>query len=272
MSHHSISHGRLPPCNDLSPTTSEPTLSGISTLRRSAATCSSMPPHNQPSVWERRWWDDRIMAWAMQDESVKVQMFRFVDVLPMLATQRRRHAAPARILSRRARSTCPRPCGWAWRWPRRDSLAGRALAIAARRNAMRHARRFIAGTNVDEVLAAAMRERKLRRAFTLDILGEAVTSEAEADRYLQAYLDLIDGHRPDGQRLARGAADRSRRLGRAAARERLGQALGARQPVRSDRSRGTTRRVGARLRQLLRGAASSGRSSTSTWSRTTPRI
>src|ERR1700732_2252814 len=37
-----------------------------------------------PSVFERRWWDDRILSWAMADESVKVQMFRFVDVLPML--------------------------------------------------------------------------------------------------------------------------------------------------------------------------------------------
>src|SRR5271163_2929022 len=38
----------------------------------------------QVSIFDRRWWDDRIMAWAMQDESVKVQMFRFIDVLPML--------------------------------------------------------------------------------------------------------------------------------------------------------------------------------------------
>src|SRR5580704_19608099 len=42
----------------------------------------------QASVFERRWWDDRIMAWAMRDESVKVQMFRFIDVLPMLGTSR----------------------------------------------------------------------------------------------------------------------------------------------------------------------------------------
>src|SRR5471032_2242741 len=40
----------------------------------------------QPTILDRRWWDDRIMAWAMQDESVKVQMFRFIDVLPMLST------------------------------------------------------------------------------------------------------------------------------------------------------------------------------------------
>ncbi len=37
-----------------------------------------------PSIFDRRWWDDRILSWAMADESVKVQMFRFVDVLPML--------------------------------------------------------------------------------------------------------------------------------------------------------------------------------------------
>jgi len=38
----------------------------------------------RPSLWDRRWWDDRIMAWAMNDEAVKVQLFRFIDVLPML--------------------------------------------------------------------------------------------------------------------------------------------------------------------------------------------
>ena len=42
----------------------------------------------RPSIFERRWWDDRIMAAAMADESLKVQMFRFVDVLPRLKTHR----------------------------------------------------------------------------------------------------------------------------------------------------------------------------------------
>jgi RHH-type proline utilization regulon transcriptional repressor/proline dehydrogenase/delta 1-pyrroline-5-carboxylate dehydrogenase len=149
----------------------------------------------QASVFDRRWWDDRIMAWAMRDESVKVQMFRFIDVLPMLASTPalvghlheyfhdvERHLPGAARLALAAATP--------------DSLVGRALAIAARRNAMGHARRFIAGTNTAEVLAAAMRERKLRRGFTLDILGEAVTSEIEADRYWRLYLDLIEGISP----------------------------------------------------------------------------
>ena len=35
-------------------------------------------------VFERQWWDEVVMDWAMADEAVKVQMFRFIDVLPML--------------------------------------------------------------------------------------------------------------------------------------------------------------------------------------------
>ena len=44
--------------------------------------------------------------------------------------------------------------------------------------------------------AAAMRERKMKRAFTLDLLGEAVTSEPEASRYLRGYIDLIESIAP----------------------------------------------------------------------------
>src|SRR5438105_560121 len=30
------------------------------------------------------WWDDRLMEWTMGDEAVKVELFRFIDVLPLL--------------------------------------------------------------------------------------------------------------------------------------------------------------------------------------------
>src|SRR5690606_5512511 len=40
----------------------------------------------QPTPLARRWWDDQLMNWAMRDDSLKVQLFRFVDVLPMLHT------------------------------------------------------------------------------------------------------------------------------------------------------------------------------------------
>ncbi|HVX13786.1 MAG TPA: L-glutamate gamma-semialdehyde dehydrogenase [Pirellulales bacterium] len=147
------------------------------------------------NLFERRWWDDRIMAWAMRDEAVKVQMFRFIDVLPML-TSTAGLVGHLHEYFHDVERYLPGAARLALAAATPDSLVGRALAIAARRNAMGHARRFIAGANTAEVLAAAMRERKLRRAFTLDILGEAVASEVEADHYWRLYLGLIEGIGP----------------------------------------------------------------------------
>ena len=58
------------------------------------------------------------------------------------------------------------------------------------------AERFIAGSKVDEVLHSVAKLRRKGLAFTLDLLGEAVVSEPEADAYQQQYLDLITGLAP----------------------------------------------------------------------------
>jgi RHH-type proline utilization regulon transcriptional repressor/proline dehydrogenase/delta 1-pyrroline-5-carboxylate dehydrogenase len=207
--------------------------------------------HRHPTVFERRWWDDHVMAWAMQDEAIKVQMFRFVDALPMLRTS----ADVTRHLHEYFHDVKgPLPgavrLGLAVAQP--NSIVGRALAIAARRNAQSYARRFIAGTNRTEVLAAAMRERKQRRAFTLDILGEAVTSEIEADRYLQAYIDLVEGTAPvinswpESPQIDRGDGVELPRVNVSVKLSALDSQF---DPIDPE---GTTRRVGARLRKLLR--------------------
>ena len=39
-----------------------------------------------PSPLDRAWWDDRLMALTMDDPSVKVQLFRFIDALPALGS------------------------------------------------------------------------------------------------------------------------------------------------------------------------------------------
>ena len=148
--------------------------------------------HRAPSVFHGRWWEDRLMNWAMQDEAVKVQMFRFVDVLPML----RDHTSIARHLEEYfedVKSHLP----WAARigldLSTSNSILSRALAYNARTNAARMARRFIAGEDVSEVLASVQQLRTNGFAFTLDLLGEAIISEVEADRYQQEYIDLIEG-------------------------------------------------------------------------------
>ncbi|MEK6234518.1 MAG: proline dehydrogenase family protein, partial [Planctomycetales bacterium] len=205
----------------------------------------------QPSVFERRWWNDRILSWAMRDESVKVQMFRFIDVLPMLTTSdeivrhlheyfedvKKRLPAAARL----AMAAAPP-----------NSLTGRALAVTARRNASSHARRFIAGTNAAEVLAAAMRQRKLKRAFTLDILGEAVISDAEAEKFLQSYVDLLQDVAPtangwpDLPQIDQGVLNELPRVNLSVKLSALDAHF---DPIDPE---GVFRRVGPRLRKLLR--------------------
>ena len=41
--------------------------------------------HNGPILFSPSWFDDRLMEWTMGNEAVKLQLFRFVDVLPMLS-------------------------------------------------------------------------------------------------------------------------------------------------------------------------------------------
>ena len=83
------------------------------------------------------------------------------------------------------------------------TLAGSAtLKRLASRYGMRHpdsfARRFIAGETVAEALDAARRIEQAGVAVTLDLLGESVSSTAEAATATGAYLSLIDQMRQRG--------------------------------------------------------------------------
>ena len=39
-----------------------------------------------PSIFNKGWWTGKVMDWSMKNENFKVQLFRFVDVLPYLNT------------------------------------------------------------------------------------------------------------------------------------------------------------------------------------------
>lgn len=148
-------------------------------------------PRRQPSIFERRWWDDRILSWAMADESVKVQMFRFVDVLPMLKD----HQAVSRHLQEyfeEVNDHLPGAVRMVVDHAGPNTVLGRALSMNARSNALRMAERFIAGSTAEEVLASVTKLRKQGFAFSLDLLGEAVVSEPEANRYRNSYSELLD--------------------------------------------------------------------------------
>jgi RHH-type proline utilization regulon transcriptional repressor/proline dehydrogenase/delta 1-pyrroline-5-carboxylate dehydrogenase len=206
-----------------------------------------------PVPFTPAWWDERLMEWGMGDEDVKLQLFRFVDVLPMLRS-------PAAVTAHlreyfgEARGRLP---GWLtfalYRLPSRG-LLGRLLAWAADRSAKRLARKFIAGSDVDEVLAAIARQRRRSLAFTVDLLGEATITEAEADRAQAEYLALIEGlSREVNTWPANDLIDRDERgpLPRVNVSVKLSVLYSQFDPIDPE---GTSRAVRARLRPILRAA------------------
>lgn len=207
----------------------------------------------RPRIWNRRWWDDRMMAWSMQDESLKVQLFRFVDVLPMLGSADSVTQHLQEYLET-VQEKLPMAVRVALGVARRTPFTRAAVARAARLSAQDFARRFIAGENARQVLRAAKSERQLHRGFTLDILGEAVISNSEAEQYFHAYLDLLAAIAPEVQSWpadvlidqdARGPIPRVNLSVKLSALDSQFDAL--------DHD-GTTRRAGGRLKELFRAA------------------
>src|SRR5438552_2217220 len=123
-----------------------------------------------PPLFSPAWFDDLLMGWSMADEAVKVQLFRFVDALPLLKTSE----SIARHLREYFEVIRPRLPGWmrfGLRLMPEHGPGGQLLAWSARVNARRLARRFIAGSNVAEALTAIHRLRQRRMGFTIDLLG-----------------------------------------------------------------------------------------------------
>jgi RHH-type proline utilization regulon transcriptional repressor/proline dehydrogenase/delta 1-pyrroline-5-carboxylate dehydrogenase len=130
----------------------------------------------------------RLMTLSMHDEQFKTQLFRFVAVLPSL----RRSSEIIQHLEQYFNDTDD---GF-------HPLVGVGVSLARivpwisapilRWNVSETARQFIAGRNPDEVIVTLRKRRAQKIGFTVDVLGEAVVSEAEADEYAARYLDLLD--------------------------------------------------------------------------------
>lgn len=203
------------------------------------------------------WWEERLMEWTMSDEALKVQLFRFIDALPLLHS-------PADI-SRHLREylgeagdRLPRWLRLGLRWLPGDGFAGRLLARAAQGNAERLARRFIAGSNLSEALEVIARLRRRSLAFTVDLLGEATITEAEADHYRDEYLGLIAGlseHVNHWQAVDLIDRDPSGPLPRVNASVKFSSLYSQFDPIDPE---GTSAAVRARLRPILRAARKHG--------------
>jgi RHH-type proline utilization regulon transcriptional repressor/proline dehydrogenase/delta 1-pyrroline-5-carboxylate dehydrogenase len=148
-----------------------------------------------PWFGQKAWWLERMTDFVDQDEQLKSRAFQFVDCLPALQTDASvvRHlreylgapSLPLPGLFPVMLNVCDR-ASW---------LAG-MLAKAARIGATQMAGRFICGYDARSAIKTIEKMRRDGMTFTLDVLGESTTSEKQADRYLQQYLDVLDDIAP----------------------------------------------------------------------------
>jgi RHH-type proline utilization regulon transcriptional repressor/proline dehydrogenase/delta 1-pyrroline-5-carboxylate dehydrogenase len=204
-----------------------------------------------PLPFTPAWLDERLMEWTMGDPAVKVQLFRFIDCLPLLRS-------PADITRHlreyfdEAGPSVPRWIHRGLRWLPENGRLGQLLATTASWSAERMARRFIAGSDLDQTLGTIARLRRQSLTFTVDLLGEAVITEAEAEHYQGEYLHLVEGlSRAVNSWPAVDLIDRDDRgpLPRVNVSVKLSSLYSQFDPIDPD---GTGRVVRARLRPILR--------------------
>ncbi|WP_315791049.1 L-glutamate gamma-semialdehyde dehydrogenase [Fischerella sp. JS2] len=135
-------------------------------------------------------WDDRMLAWAMSNPGLRVQLFRFIDTLPALHSKSEIAAHLQEYLGDES-VELPSALKGMLNFANPDSMPGQVAATTVATAVETLAHKYIAGENIKQVLKTIERLRKDKMAFTVDLLGEAVITEAEAQSYLERYLDLM---------------------------------------------------------------------------------
>ncbi len=135
-----------------------------------------------------KFWSDQLMNWAMKDPAFKTQLFRYIDVFPMFNTSQMVHDYLVDYLSQPG-VTLPPGLDLGLK---AGSLAKGLLSkiISNRITAM--AGNFIAGEDAAAALPILHKIWKGGVAFSVDLLGEACVSDAEARAYQDRYLDLVE--------------------------------------------------------------------------------
>ncbi|MHC4908611.1 MAG: proline dehydrogenase family protein [Planctomycetota bacterium] len=142
---------------------------------------------HQTGMLSAAFWSDKLMDWAMQDEAFKVQLFRFVDTFPMLKTPEQVHEHLVDYLSQPGVTPPPfmggaLKAGGIFKGTMSKTVAGRITGMAEK---------FIAGEDAASALPKLTKLWSRGIAFSVDLLGEACVSDAEAVAYRDRYMDLV---------------------------------------------------------------------------------
>jgi RHH-type proline utilization regulon transcriptional repressor/proline dehydrogenase/delta 1-pyrroline-5-carboxylate dehydrogenase len=135
-------------------------------------------------------WDDRLLAWAMSNPGLRVQLFRLIDTLPSLRSK----AEIARHLQEylgQASVELPSALKGLLNFATPEALPGQVAATTLATAVETLAHKYIAGETIKQVIKTIEQLRKDKMTFTVDLLGEAVITEVEAQSYLDRYLELM---------------------------------------------------------------------------------
>lgn len=142
-----------------------------------------------PTLFERLWWSQAAINLAMHDGAFKTQLFRFIDMLPSVADDRRLVALADEYFG---------PMGdqifglrWGLKALSATGIGARLSGHTIRSQVEEMARMFIAGETVDDAAPVLGDLWKSGRAWSVDLLGEATISDREADRYRDRCLQAL---------------------------------------------------------------------------------
>ncbi len=140
--------------------------------------------HGKPALFDPLSLRGRVLSQAIHDPALRAALFQFVDVLPRLADARG-------IACHFGAYLAPHRLAGAW---------GRLLAVgshpfaawAVKRSVARLARLFLVEETEAALGRALAQLSRIPATATLDAVGEAVLTEAEADAYLARNLRLLE--------------------------------------------------------------------------------
>lgn len=149
------------------------------------ALMDKQPP---PALFSKKGAYARLMDWSMKDPVFKTQLFRFVDVLPSLNSSAEIVRHLQEYLGDKAVELNPAlKAGLA-----ASSFAPALVATPVKAQIVDMAGQFVAGVSGEDLIRQIRKNIKLGIATTIDLLGEAVVSEEEADVFLKRNLEILD--------------------------------------------------------------------------------
>lgn len=139
------------------------------------------------SPLNRAWAFHELMEWTVKDPAFKTALFQFIDLLPSLPDNKALYTHLCEYLTPAATEGKP----WLQSLLRIGRLAPALTGGLLRKQFDTTARQFVAAGNETELAAHFHANAARGMATTIDLLGEAVLTEGEANTFLLRNLNIL---------------------------------------------------------------------------------